>query len=66
MKLPDILILIAAALALFMSVGLWYMGQVDSALFVGLWVPSILGFGVFVRQALQMNRDNSERRQRRG
>ena len=45
----DYFILIAALASLLFSVYLWSDGNVDSALFVGLWVPSILGFGSYLK-----------------
>ncbi len=47
----DYVILLAAAIAFFLSVGLWFSGQKDSGLFVGIWVPSILSFGCLVKLA---------------
>jgi hypothetical protein len=35
----------AAALSLVASVSFWFTGHENEALFVGLWVPSILGLG---------------------
>ena len=50
-KLSDYLILGAAFLSLVMSVALWFgaLGPADreAGMFVGLWVPSILGAGVY-------------------
>jgi hypothetical protein len=34
-----------------LSVYLWFSGSRDEGLFVGMWVPSILAFGVLVGQA---------------
>jgi hypothetical protein len=28
---------------------MWFNGERDGALFVGLWVPSILGFAIFLK-----------------
>ncbi len=53
MKTADILLLIAAFLSLVFSQVLWYQGQHDESLFVGLWVPSILAFGNFLRSAIR-------------
>lgn len=43
--------LIAAALSLSLSVGLWFLGDPsvskDQAIFVGLWVPSLLVLGKY-------------------
>lgn len=44
------LILGAAGIAFLLAVYLWFTGQKDAGVFVGLWVPSILAFGVFVRR----------------
>ncbi len=43
------LIATAAFLSFLLSVGLWFLdsGSREEALFVGLWVPSILAFGAF-------------------
>ncbi len=47
----DYFILAAAFLSFLFSVSLWFMGHREEGLFVGIWVPSILSFGVFVRQS---------------
>ena len=46
-----IAILAAAFASFLLSVTLWFTGNHDQGLFVGLWVPSILSFGSV---ALQM------------
>jgi hypothetical protein len=50
-KSHDYLILGAAFLSLLMSVAIWFgaLGAPDhdAGLFVGLWVPSILGAGIY-------------------
>jgi hypothetical protein len=48
---PVQLILLAAFLAFVVSVSLWFSGDREEGLFVGLWVPSILAFGAFVLSA---------------
>ena len=50
-KRSDYFILTAAFISFLFSVGLWFGGQRDEGLFVGIWVPSILSFGAFVRQS---------------
>jgi hypothetical protein len=35
--------------ALIASIYLWFGGHREEGLFVGLWVPSILGFATYVR-----------------
>ena len=49
MKPKDYLILVAAFLSFLLSVYLWFNGQKDEGLFVGIWVPSILAFGAYIR-----------------
>lgn len=51
--LRDLLILLAAFLSFLFSIYLWFGDQKESGVFVGLWVPSILAFGIFLRVALQ-------------
>jgi hypothetical protein len=51
-KTADYLLLAAAFISLLLSVYLWFLGQREEGLFVGLWVPSILSFGGFIRSAL--------------
>ena len=45
------LILLGAFVSFVLSVSLWFTGNHDQGIFVGLWVPSILSFGAV---ALQM------------
>jgi hypothetical protein len=45
----DILLLVAALLSLVFSEIMWFSGNKEQALFVGLWVPSILCFGIFLK-----------------
>jgi hypothetical protein len=51
MKTQDYLILDAAFISFTLSVFLWFSGQNDKGLFVGIWVPSILAFGAYFRAA---------------
>lgn len=48
----DYFVLLAAFLSFVLSVSLWFTGQRDEGVFVGIWVPSILAFGIFVRLAV--------------
>jgi hypothetical protein len=43
-----LLILLAALISFFASVFLWFTGHESQAIFVGLWVPSILSFGALM------------------
>lgn len=47
-QISRVTILIAAFLALVLSVYLWFSGSKEQGLFVGIWVPSILSFGTFI------------------
>jgi len=49
LKTSDYFILIAALLSMILSIGLWFSGSTDAGLFVGIWVPSILGFGAYFK-----------------
>jgi hypothetical protein len=53
MKPADYLLLAAAFLSFVFSVYLWFQGLREEGLFVGIWVPSILAFGGFIRSALR-------------
>lgn len=39
------LIMLAAFIAFVLSIYLWFKGDRDAGIFVGLWVPSILALG---------------------
>lgn len=39
---------IAALISFVLSVSLWFTGEEQEAIFVGIWVPSILALGAFV------------------
>lgn len=40
--------LLAAGASFLLSVWLWFNGDRDAGMFVGLWVPSILSFGILM------------------
>jgi len=42
------LILLAATLSFGLSVGLYFFGEQQDGIFVGLWVPSILALGAML------------------
>lgn len=48
-------ILLAAFISFVLSVYLWFSGSKDQAIFVGLWVPSILSFGALVFSGMGQN-----------
>jgi len=45
----DIIMLGVAFLCLIFSEIVWFQGDHQAALFVGLWVPSILGFAIYLK-----------------
>lgn len=47
-KTDQILLLLALG-ALILSELMWFEGDREGALFVGLWVPSILGFAILLK-----------------
>ncbi len=50
MKLSDYFILSAAFISFLLSVCLWFNNQQQEGLYVGIWVPSILAAGAYVKQ----------------
>ena len=48
----DHFLLLGAFISFELSVPLWFVHSRDAGIFVGLWVPSILSFGAFVRATL--------------
>ncbi len=51
----DILLMITALLALILSEVLYFSGHGNEAIFVGLWVPTILGFACLLK-LIKMNK----------
>lgn len=50
----DTAVFLVTFLSFLLSVFLWFNGQREMGMFVGLWVPSILGVGIYLR--IVMNR----------
>jgi hypothetical protein len=48
-KRSDLFILLAVVISFVLSAYLWFSGQREEGVFTALWVPSILGFGVYVK-----------------
>lgn len=46
----DYAFITAAFLSFLFSVYLWFSGQREEGLFVGIWVPSILSFATLISQ----------------
>ncbi len=49
LKIADVLIILSAILSLIFSETLWFKGEHESGIFIGLWVPSILCFGIYLK-----------------
>jgi hypothetical protein len=47
--LTDKLLFISAILSLVYSELLFFKGYSDQAIFIGIWVPSILAFGIYLK-----------------
>ena len=50
----DIILMSLAILSLIFAEIAWFKGEKDTALFVGLWVPSLLGFAIYLK-LIKMN-----------
>ncbi len=48
--ITDKLLFISAFLSLIYSEILFFNGNANQAIFIGLWVPSILSFGIYLKQ----------------
>ncbi len=48
-SLTDKLLFVAAFLSLIFSEITFFQGQKQEAIFVGIWVPSILCFGIYLK-----------------
>ncbi len=47
--IADKLLFSAAILSLIFSEILYFQGEKENATFIGLWVPSILAFGIYLK-----------------
>ena len=47
--ITDILLFISATLSLIFSEILYFQGNKADGTFIGLWVPSILAFGIYLK-----------------
>jgi len=45
----DKIMLFLALASLILSEIMWFSGENQGALFIGLWVPSILGFAIYLK-----------------
>jgi hypothetical protein len=47
--LADKFLFVAALLSLIFSEILFFKGEKESGIFIGIWVPSILAFGIYLK-----------------
>ncbi len=47
--ITDKLLFISALLSLVFSEVLYFQGEAQAAIFIGIWVPSILAFGIYLK-----------------
>ena len=57
---PHFFVLLATFLSFLLSVGLWFAGHKEAGQFVSIWVPSVLGVGIYMQL---LNRIEHGRRQ---
>jgi hypothetical protein len=55
----DKILFIAAFLSLIYSEAIFFLGDKENGIFVGLWVPSILIFGIYLK-LIQKNNNNKD------
>lgn len=48
----DLTVFLVTFVSFLFSVFLWFNGQRDEGVFVGIWVPSLLGVGLYVRNIM--------------
>lgn len=67
LQTSDYLIMAAALFSMILSIVLWFSDFRDEGLFVGIWVPSILAFGVYFKLAVMRKQGeiNAGRAQKR-
>jgi len=53
----DLLMLLSAFLSLVFSEVLWFQGEKEAGIFIGLWVPSILGFAILLKLTKNQKND---------
>ncbi|MFT4771319.1 MAG: hypothetical protein ACI83L_000073 [Cryomorphaceae bacterium] len=45
----DAIMLLLAFLSLIFAEIMWFRGENEGAIFIGIWVPSILGFAIYLK-----------------
>jgi len=59
-KPSDYFILFATVVSMAISIGFWFSGYKDEGVYIGIWVPSILGFGNYVKNLLIQNKERKK------
>ena len=54
LSISEKLLIFTAFISLVTSEVMWFMGYEMDAVFIGLWVPSIIGFSIYLK-LLKMN-----------
>ncbi len=57
-KKSDYFLLGAALFSFIFSVSLWFSGYKQEGLYVGIWVPSILGFASYFKIVVRNHQQN--------
>lgn len=55
--ITDILLFVSAFSSLIFSEILYFNGEAIAAIFIGLWVPSILAFGIYLKLITNQKND---------
>ena len=55
--ITDILLFISAFSSIIFSEILYFNGEENAAIFIGLWVPSILAFGIYLKLITNQKND---------
>ena len=55
--ITDILLFVAAFSSLIFSEILYFNGEENAAIFIGIWVPSILAFGIYLKLITNQKND---------
>lgn len=55
--ITDKLLFLSAILSLIFSEILYFLGEKEDGTFIGLWVPSILAFGIYLKLINNSNND---------
>jgi hypothetical protein len=57
-KKADFFFLLAVMISFLVSGYLWFSGQRMEGIFTAIWVPAILGFGIYFKLMLMGGRNN--------